>query len=110
MRAAFEHAGVCDADEFGFFRDCSDSAGADVAHSYLYAADELLNSVGSWQRGKNENTNGRLRRIFSKSFDLSTITQSQLDQTVHLINHTPRKPRGWKTPAEVYETLCCKSV
>lgn len=62
-----------------------------------------------WQRGKNENTNGRLRRIFPKRFDFSTITQAQLDTVVHLMNHTPRKSLGWRTPAEVYETLCCDS-
>lgn len=47
-----------------------------------------------WQRGKNENTNGRMRRVLPKSLDLGTITQSQLDQTVHLMNHTPRKSLG----------------
>jgi IS30 family transposase len=58
-----------------------------------------------WQRGKNENTNGRLRRVFPKKFDFDTITQSQLDQVIHLMNHTPRKTLNWRTPAEVYESL-----
>lgn len=62
-----------------------------------------------WQRPKNENTNGRLRRVFPKRMDFSTITQSQLDQVVHLMNHTPRKSLGWRTPAQVYESLCCNS-
>ena len=62
-----------------------------------------------WQRGKNENTNGRLRRVLPKQLDLSIITQSQLDQVVHRMNHTPRKSLSWKTPAEVYESLCCNS-
>lgn len=62
-----------------------------------------------WQRGKNENTNGRLRRVLPKTLDLRTITQSQLDQVVHRMNHTPRKSLGWKTPAQVYQTLCCNS-
>lgn len=62
-----------------------------------------------WQRGKNENTNGRLRRVLPKTLDLGTITQSQLDQVVHRMNHTPRKSLGWKTPAQVYESLCCNS-
>lgn len=62
-----------------------------------------------WQRGKNENTNGRLRRIFPKRMDFATITQSQLDEVVQLMNHTPRKSLGWKTPAEVYQSLCCNS-
>ena len=62
-----------------------------------------------WQRGKNENTNGRLRRIFPKQMDFATITQSQLDQVVQLMNHTPRKSLGWRTPAQVYQSLCCDS-
>lgn len=62
-----------------------------------------------WQRGKNENTNGRLRRIFPKRIDFSTITQKQLDQVVYLMNHTERKSLNWQTPAEVYEKLCCSS-
>jgi len=62
-----------------------------------------------WQRPKNENTNGRLRRVFPKRMDFSTITQSQLDQTVQRMNHTPRKSLGWRTPAEVYASLCCNS-
>lgn len=62
-----------------------------------------------WQRGKNENTNGRLRRVFPKKFDFATITQKQLDQVVHLMNHTPRKSLGWRTPAAVFEEICCNS-
>lgn len=62
-----------------------------------------------WQRGKNENTNGRLRRIFPKRMDFATITQSQLDEVVRLMNHTPRKSLGWKTPAQVFEEICCDS-
>lgn len=62
-----------------------------------------------WQRGKNENTNGRLRRIFPKRFDFSTITQRELDRVVWLMNHTPRKSLGWRTPAEVFREMRCTS-
>jgi len=58
-----------------------------------------------WQRGKNENTNGRLRRVFPKGFDFDTITNRQLQKVVHKMNHTPRKSLGWRTPAEVYKSL-----
>jgi len=58
-----------------------------------------------WQRGKNENTNGRLRRIFPKRFNFDTITDKQLQKVVHLMNHTPRKTLNWRTPAEVYASL-----
>jgi IS30 family transposase len=62
-----------------------------------------------WQRGKNENTNGRLRRVYPKGFDFATITQKQLDTVVHKMNHTPRKSLGWRTPAAVYQEMCCIS-
>lgn len=58
-----------------------------------------------WQRGKNENTNGRLRRVFPKKFNFDTITNRQLQKVVYLMNHTPRKSLNWRTPAEVYESL-----
>jgi len=58
-----------------------------------------------WQRGKNENTNGRLRRVFPKRFNFDTITNKQLQKVVYLMNHTPRKTLNWRTPAEAYASL-----
>lgn len=55
-----------------------------------------------WQRGTNENTNGRLRRVFPKGFDFATITQRDVDRVVYLMNHTKRKCLNWRTPAEVF--------
>jgi IS30 family transposase len=59
-----------------------------------------------WQRGTNENTNGRLRRVFPKGFDFDTITQRDLDRIVHLMNHTKRKCLNWRTPCEVFRGRC----
>lgn len=61
------------------------------------------NSPG--QRGKNENTNGRLRRIFPKKTSFDTIQQIQLDSIVSFMNNTPRKTLQWKTPIQVYTDL-----
>lgn len=69
----------------------------------------FANAHHPWERGKNENTNGRLRRVFPKRFDFSTITQRQLDRVVHEMNHTPRKSLSWQTPAEVFKKMCCTS-
>ena len=44
-----------------------------------------------WERGTNENTNGRLRRVFPKGFDFDTITQRDIDAVVWIMNHTKRK-------------------
>lgn len=57
------------------------------------------------QRGKNENTNGRLRRIFPKKTSFDTIQQIQLDSVVHTMNNTPRKTLNWRTPIQVYTEL-----
>ena len=69
--------------------------------STVYFAD----AYSPHQRPKNENTNGRLRRVFNKKFDFDTITQSQLDKIVHKMNSTPRKSLNWRTPDEVYKSL-----
>ena len=69
----------------------------------------FANAHHPWERGKNENTNGRLRRAFPKGFDFSTITQRQLDEVVDFMNHTPRKSLSWQTPADVFKQLCCTS-
>jgi transposase, IS30 family len=58
------------------------------------------------QRGKNENTNGRLRRVYPKGFDFATINQRDLNKVVWKMNHTPRKSLSWQTPCEVYERCC----
>lgn len=59
-----------------------------------------------WQRGTNENTNGRLRRIFPKGFDFATVEQRDVDAVVWKMNHTKRKCLNWRTPCEVFGKCC----
>lgn len=59
-----------------------------------------------WQRGTNENSNGRLRRMYPKGFDFATVTQEDIDQTVWIMNHTKRKCLNWRTPCKVYGRCC----
>lgn len=56
----------------------------------------------SWQRGTNENTNGRIRRFWPKKFDMGTLTDDQIERDIERLNMTPRKILGGLTPFEVF--------
>lgn len=55
-----------------------------------------------WQKGSNENMNGRIRKYLPKRTDISKIDQEDLDYLAHKMNTTPRKCLGFKTPLEVF--------
>lgn len=59
-----------------------------------------------WERGKNENTNGRIRREFPKRTKWSTMSQKEIDAVVWVMNHTKRKSLDWRTPCAVYGKCC----
>ena len=54
-----------------------------------------------WQRGSNENMNGRLRRYLPKNFNIDIIEQDYLNKIARLANNTPRKCLEYFTPNEV---------
>lgn len=54
-----------------------------------------------WQRGSNENTNGRLRRYLPKNFEIDNISQEELNRIAIQTNDTPRKCLGYFTPNEI---------
>ncbi|MBE8233611.1 MAG: IS30 family transposase [Endozoicomonadaceae bacterium] len=56
----------------------------------------------SWQRGTNENTNGRLRRFWPKKFKMGSLQDEEIDNRVFMLNCTPRKVLGGITPYEVF--------
>lgn len=55
-----------------------------------------------WQKGSNENMNGRLRRYLPRSCDIGQISQRQLNQLAEKMNLCPRKCIGFKTPKELF--------
>lgn len=59
-----------------------------------------------WQKGGNENFNGRLRRFLPRDFDIYKLTEHRLKQLVKMMNRTPRKCLGFHTPEEAYRAAC----
>jgi len=71
------------------------------ANINIYFADYYA----SWQRGSNENANGRLRRFIPRSMDLSTLSAQKLRRIVERLNKQPRKCLDWKSPYELYNNV-----
>jgi IS30 family transposase len=66
----------------------------------------FCNPRSPWEKGSNENFNGRLRRYLPKRFDHRDLNQNLLDQIQLKMNNQPRKCLGYKTPIETlfYQT------
>ncbi len=63
-----------------------------------------------WQRGSNENANGIIRRFLPKGIDLSPFTDTNLADLEFVLNNTPRKILGFKTPHEVFSRIKIDAV
>jgi len=55
-----------------------------------------------WQRGSNENTNGRLGCYLPKKHPIDETSREDLDRIAALVNNTPRKCLEYQTPREVF--------
>jgi IS30 family transposase len=59
-------------------------------------------SRSPWQKGTNENTNGRIRRFLPTDTNLNDLTETDLKRLSNQLNKTPRKCLAYKTPHEVF--------
>jgi len=55
----------------------------------------------SWEKGTNENTNGRIRRYIPKWDNIGRYSHAEVQEIENWLNHTPRKCLNYKTPYEV---------
>jgi len=75
---------------------------------YMYLESKLQCQVyycethSPWQKGTNENMNGRLRRYLPSITIIDMITQNDLDLLANKVNLCPRKCLGYKMPKEVF--------
>ncbi|RDX21300.1 IS30 family transposase [Bifidobacterium breve] len=60
----------------------------------------LADPYSSYQRGSNENRNGRIRRYLPTSLD--NLTDADRQAIVQEINDTPMKVPDWETPNEAW--------
>lgn len=61
----------------------------------------FCNPHSPWQKGGIENMNGRLRRYLPRNYDISSLSDQDLQLIALQINSTPRKCLAYKTPIEV---------
>lgn len=66
---------------------------------------DFCDPQGPWQRGSNQNTNRLLRQYFPKGTDLSQHGHDELDAVAAALNGRPRRPLGWKSPAEALDEV-----
>ena len=81
--------------EFAAHSLVSEKTGAEIYFAKPYA---------SWQRGTNENINGRIRRLWPKKFDMASLSKVEVENEILLLNFTPRKVLGGLTPWEAFNS------
>lgn len=70
-------------------------------HEELGVSTFFADAYASGQRGGNENANKMLRRYFPKGTNFETVSQTEIDQAVRLINNKPRKVLGYESALDV---------
>lgn len=71
-------------------------------HNQLPCQTYFCDPGSPWQKGTNENTNGRLRRFMPKKMDTKNLSQQTLDDIIYIMNNTPRKCLNYQTPEEAF--------
>lgn len=87
-----------------------DNGVENVKYEKLNVQTYFCHPYSSWQKPIIENTFGRLRRFIPKRTSLSNYTQEQISAIIDMMNDTPRKKLGYRTPTEVFNELYAKSI
>lgn len=60
----------------------------------------FANPYASWERGLNEQVNGKVRDYFPKKMPFDRLTQRDADRVAEALNNRPRKSLNYRTPKE----------
>ena len=57
----------------------------------------------SWERGRNQNTNGLIRQHAPQRTDLAKLSDADVQRIADKLNERPRKVLGFPTPREAFD-------
>ena len=80
-----------------------DNGVENVRHQELGVSTYFCHAYSSWEKGTIENSFKRLRRFIPKKAYLKDYSDEDIAVICGIMNNTPRKCLGWKTPNEVFE-------
>lgn len=87
-----------------------DNGVENIRHQELNVETFFCDPYSSWQKPIIENTFGRLRRFIPKRASLADYTREQISAIIEMMNDTPRKKLGYRTPKEVFNELYAQSI
>jgi len=87
-----------------------DNGVENARHEELKVKTYFCHPYSSWEKPIIENTFGRLRCFIPKKTSLTNYTDEQISAIIEMMNDTPRKKLGYRTPREVFNELYIKSV
>lgn len=79
-----------------------DNGSENASYKSLQIDTYFCNPYSSWEKGQIENSFQRLRRFIPKKSPLSNLSARNIAKIARLMNHTPRKCLGFRTPSEVF--------
>jgi len=89
---------LLDASSFTF-----DNGVENVRHRELGIPTYFCHSYSPWEKGTIENTFKRMRRFIPKKSRLENYSHEEITNICDIMNNTPRKCLGYRTPQEVLE-------
>jgi IS30 family transposase len=84
------------------FDQGSEFAAFPIAENELKCKVYYCHVHSPWEKGSNENMNGRLRRYLPSNINIRDIDQNQLNELERKMNNTPRKCLDYRTPNELF--------
>lgn len=76
-------------------------------HEELKVSTYFCHPYSAWEKGAMENVFQRLRRFIPKKSSLKDYTDQDIFAIMEIMNNTPRKCLGYRTPKEVFNKLKC---